>query len=47
MEANMNKEWDIQHLQAHLTAWGESYPEKKYSLYKRPVLFGFIERWFE
>lgn len=47
LEVNINKDWDIQQLQVHLTKWGESYPEKKYSLYKRPILFGFIERWFE
>lgn len=47
LEANINKDWDIQQLQNHLAEWGESYPEKKYSLYKRPILFGFIERWFE
>lgn len=47
LEANINKDWDIQQLQGHLAEWGECYPEKKYSLYKRPILFGFIERWFE
>lgn len=47
LEANINRDWNMQQLQEHLTEWGESFPEKKYSLYKRPVLFGFIERWFE
>lgn len=47
LEGNINQSWNIQQLQENLAIWGEIYPEKKYSLYKRPVLFGFIERWFE
>lgn len=47
LEANIDKDWDIQYLQEHLLKWGECYTEKKYLLYKRTVLFGFIERWFE
>lgn len=47
LEDNINNNWNIQQLQKQLVKWGERYPEKKYSLYKNPVLFGFIERWFE
>ena len=44
---NINSNWNIQQLQKHLIKWGEHYSEKKYVLYKYPILFGFIERWFE
>lgn len=47
LEDNINKNWNIQQLQTQLVKWGEKYPEKKYSLYKNSILFGFIERWFE
>lgn len=44
---NINSNWNIQQLQNNLIKWGEHYSEKKYVLYKYPILFGFIERWFE
>ena len=47
LEENINKNWNIRQLYLQLLEWGKYYPEKKYSLYKYPVLFGFIERWFE
>lgn len=47
LQENIHKTWNIRQLYLQLLDWGKYYPEKKYSLYKYPVLFGFIERWFE
>jgi hypothetical protein len=47
LQENIHRNWDIQQLQQHLIEWGKYYSEAKYVLYKFPVLFGFIERWFE
>lgn len=47
LQENIDNNWNIQQLQQHLIEWGEHYIEKKYVLYKYPILFGFIERWFE
>lgn len=47
MQDNIDKHWNIKELEYHLSKWGEQYPETKFSLYKHPVLYGFIERWFE
>lgn len=47
LQENINNNWNIKQLQQQLNEWGEHYCEKKYVLYKYPILFGFIERWFE
>ena len=47
LQENIGNMWNISQLQKNLVLWGERYSEKKYALYKLPVLFGFIERWFE
>lgn len=47
LQNNISNQWDIKQLQQQLLYWGERYTEQKYSLYKHPVLYGFIERWFE
>ncbi|MBO5138884.1 MAG: hypothetical protein J6B89_04545 [Bacilli bacterium] len=47
LQENIYSDWDIKQLQQQLNEWGNCYPEKKYVLYKYPILFGFIERWFE
>lgn len=47
LQENINNNWNIQQLQRQLSQWGEHYSERKYTLYKYPILFGFIERWFE
>lgn len=44
---NVDNHWDIYELKKHMLKWGQCYYEKKYTIYKNPVLFGFIERWFE
>lgn len=47
LEENINNNWNVEQLQKQLSQWSECYFEKKYTLYKYPILFGFIERWFE
>lgn len=47
LQENIDNNWNISQLQRQLSQWGERYYEKKYILYKYPILFGFIERWFE
>ena len=47
LQENINNDWSAQQLYLQLLEWGKYYSEKKYSLYKYPILFGFIERWFE
>lgn len=47
LQENIERKWNIKQLQQQLNGWGECYSEKKYVLYKYPILFGFIERWFE
>lgn len=47
LQENIDNNWNISQLQRQLSQWGECYFEKKYILYKYPILFGFIERWFE
>ena len=47
LQENIECKWNIKQLQQQLNGWGECYSEKKYVLYKYPILFGFIERWFE
>ena len=47
LQENIDNNWNIQQLQRQLCQWGERYSEKKYIFYKYPILFGFIERWFE
>ena len=47
LQMNINNNWTVQTLNQQLLEWGKKYPEKKYTLYKAPILFGFIERWFE
>lgn len=47
LQMNINNNWNVNTLNQQLLEWGKKYPEKKYTLYKAPILFGFIERWFE
>lgn len=47
LQENIDNNWNVQQLQRQLSQWGKRYSEKKYILYKYPILFGFIERWFE
>ncbi|MBE5948388.1 MAG: hypothetical protein E7261_05085 [Lachnospiraceae bacterium] len=47
LKENICNNWDMKQLKKHLLIWGNIYPEEKYSLYKNPLLFGFVERWFE
>ena len=47
LQKNIMYNWNIKQLQLQLAEWGKHYSEKKYEHYKYPILFGFIERWFE